>query len=69
MTRKAIQSLVRSRYPNDTKNLERWWARRIVKAGIMVDEEHYRAVRIDLGQLRATLPHLTESDIAPHLAA
>lgn len=69
MTRKAIQSLVRARYPRDTVNLDRWWERRIVKAGIVVDAEHYRAVRIDLGQLRTSLPLLTEADIAPHLAA
>lgn len=69
MTRDDIQSLVRLRYPQDTVNLGRWWQRRIVKAGIMVDEEHYRAVRIDLGQLLASLPQLTEADIAPHLAA
>lgn len=69
MTRKAIQSLVRTRYPSDTKNLERWWKRRIEKPGIVVDAEHYRAVRIDLGQLRATLPKLTEEDIALYLTA
>ncbi len=70
MTRKAIHALVRTRYPRDTKNLERWWQRRIVKAGIVIDEEHYRAVSIDLGQLIASLPErrLTEADIAPYLA-
>lgn len=63
----VIRDVVRARYPRDTKNLERWWTRRIVKAGIVVDAEHYRAVRIDVGQLRASLPLLTEADIAPLL--
>lgn len=62
-----IRDVVRTRYPRDTKNLERWWKRRIEKPGIVVDAEHYRAVRIDLGQLLATLPKLTEADIAPLL--
>lgn len=62
-----IRDVVRARYPRDTKNLDRWWTRRVEKPGIMVCEENYRAFRIDVGQLRASLPLLTEADIAPLL--
>ncbi len=69
MTRKAIQALVLARYPQHPKNRPAWWKQYIVKPGIVVDPAHYRAVRIDLGQLRASLPKLTEEDVAPFLAA
>lgn len=62
-----IRDVVRARYPKHTKNLERWWARYIEKPGIVVDEVNYRAFRIDVGQLLATLRQLTEADIAPLL--
>jgi hypothetical protein len=62
-----IRDVVRARYPKQTKNLERWWKQYVEKPGIVVDEVNYRAFRIDVGQLLATLPKLTEADIAPLL--
>jgi hypothetical protein len=62
-----IRDVVRARYPKQTKNLERWWKQYVEKPGIVVDEVNYRAFRIDVGQLLATLHKLTEADIAPLL--
>jgi hypothetical protein len=62
--RHVLHAAVRSCYPKHTKNPSRWWKQHI-EGRVRIRKEDGKGVEVNLSQLRARFPNLTDEALSP----